>query len=1460
VGDEIPSGERIRALSFNGGGFDTVMQLGVAHALLVSNGQPPDYVVGISAGAINAAALAEVLQSGEGLPEEQRRAAQVRRLREFINSYVEVPQEIVNSTLPDTFEINAQKALHPIELPVHFQEERKSRDDANRSRAGLIHLLNHLLQIRLTVAAATRIVRRLLAVAESGEKRRPKRVRDTRLWNYAGLWLAAGLHSRALSRVFFSMLWATAIGPRRTNERRTAGEIILAAHLLRSVLQVARNAAIWLLFLAIWATPLAVVLSPEPPWMKDPATIVLPRIPEAPAEAVAPRATDLVKWTAIPFGRVIPDLVKETVHDLFTLARTAWDFVVQGAVSVYHEYWGEFLLLAVFWLAALLLEMTLDWRSRYVLLAYLLVRFSDARLPLVVGAALIVLLVMKLWPKGADPTTRYLEYYQNGDGLLSSDVLKQELIKRFNRDYYGRPALNQMIDTALGRGRSVNLGNDRHRKTIGDYAKHDPPIHVAPVAADLSRGVLQVLPANTAVVDGLLAATAVAPLFPAHNPTAEPPEPPQGTWARILSTFHFLHGDTKKDPVWYIDGLNVSNEPIQPLLDHMRDDFDALRKRDATQISDPDKKRLLKMRQAKTVDIYSISDLPIDHAELEGHGDYSTLVEVGLRGMELREFRDATMERRLTRLYTKALPVGEGAFLPLPFRTMIHANVFPVELDRPARVNRRIARGANTDEIRRVLHEAVADGCRAALDAMIPATILERKTFEEWLQTQLNETELKDLGTVVEAQSHLLRALRTAQAIEGGDKIELRGLPPQRLGIIPLSKDAFEELVNILAPRCVEVILNNVKRMLPGAEMEYGPGVPEVCRNCRLYRPGDEADTLVPTEEERATAQAQRPPFDDRGRLRAHADRAEGWPQWPSPEVQTVRGPAVAAPVWTKTDRTPDWSGFPDFVDRPTISFLFGGGVFRGVFHMGVMNALDEVRLEPDIVAGSSVGSIIAAMVASVFKTTDDVTRKKRIRELAATFLSIDRFVLTDRLSDFVRRLTLRAAEAQFSPRDLDLLLRRYDLDLPSAFNQRMRKALAGLERLLYLSPFELHAIIRAARLRKPAAVVSEVVGDIQELLERGGVGLEILGSEPLSLLIKLHVEDSLRELTGEEGEARFDSFLLGDKPIYFMATTTNLIRGSLEILNSPYRELRNVSLAYGLLASSAFPAVFRPRQSWEIFLGTSSENQKYVDGGVIDNLPLDAVARVLDNASRPDDYHRALVTPRPPAPHLLFTASLEVDRDILPMQITDVKNASRNFMKVSRRAKTFQHNRKIDAYRAVQDRLNEIFEYYAKRKPTDPRNRWTPLKLAVVTVKPKWLCGTFGFHPMLGFRRRKQAQSIAHGCASTLAYLDEATSGVHAARRAAWKMQRVDIDPGSVVKTEIPGTSTRRMDLEPQTNKKEGDCWFRTAGHVCPFSRQWRLAQTGRTADERIRPEELKELHRIYVECGRIETHQPES
>lgn len=48
---------------------------------------------------------------------------------------------------------------------------------------------------------------------------------------------------------------------------------------------------------------------------------------------------------------------------------------------------------------------------------------------------------------------------------------------------------------------------------------------------------------------------------------------------------------------------------------------------------------------------------------------------------------------------------------------------------------------------------------------------------------------------------------------------------------------------------------------------------------------------------------------------------------------------------------------------------LFGGGAIRGVAYIGTIRALEELGIEYDIVGGSSVGSIIAALVASGYKS-----------------------------------------------------------------------------------------------------------------------------------------------------------------------------------------------------------------------------------------------------------------------------------------------------------------------------------------------------------------------------------------------------------------------------------------------------------------------------------------------------------
>ena len=50
---------------------------------------------------------------------------------------------------------------------------------------------------------------------------------------------------------------------------------------------------------------------------------------------------------------------------------------------------------------------------------------------------------------------------------------------------------------------------------------------------------------------------------------------------------------------------------------------------------------------------------------------------------------------------------------------------------------------------------------------------------------------------------------------------------------------------------------------------------------------------------------------------------------------------------------------------RPRIGLALGGGAARGFAHIGVIQALEESGLAPDLVAGTSAGSLVAALYAS---------------------------------------------------------------------------------------------------------------------------------------------------------------------------------------------------------------------------------------------------------------------------------------------------------------------------------------------------------------------------------------------------------------------------------------------------------------------------------------------------------------
>ena len=270
-----PSLPRRRALAFPGGGFDTAMQLGVAHAILVARGVPPDYVVGISAGALNATALAEILQANPSeLSQAERRlksddellAYRVDKLRTFLDAWIETPGELLRAIAPDGLEIIAKDPLDPIELPIHFRGERKGRDAANRSRAGLIGLIDRIFHIDIPVATATRLIRRFLGIAEAMELGIGAKS-IAMLRNVIGILWTFVTDFASIAPLLGSMAWSALAGPNREILREfqhaivgrtTAGRVIArfrAARLLLHGLKLLMQALIAVFLLPF--TPLA---------------------------------------------------------------------------------------------------------------------------------------------------------------------------------------------------------------------------------------------------------------------------------------------------------------------------------------------------------------------------------------------------------------------------------------------------------------------------------------------------------------------------------------------------------------------------------------------------------------------------------------------------------------------------------------------------------------------------------------------------------------------------------------------------------------------------------------------------------------------------------------------------------------------------------------------------------------------------------------------------------------------------------------------------------------------------------------------------------------------------------------------------------------------------------------------------------------------------------------------------
>jgi NTE family protein len=88
------------------------------------------------------------------------------------------------------------------------------------------------------------------------------------------------------------------------------------------------------------------------------------------------------------------------------------------------------------------------------------------------------------------------------------------------------------------------------------------------------------------------------------------------------------------------------------------------------------------------------------------------------------------------------------------------------------------------------------------------------------------------------------------------------------------------------------------------------------------------------------------------------------WPHFPGLLlVMLLAGCANVVQVQPAPDQLPE----PNVAEvvHPRVGLVLGGGAARGFAHIGVIQALEEAGFRPDLVVGTSAGSVVAALFAS---------------------------------------------------------------------------------------------------------------------------------------------------------------------------------------------------------------------------------------------------------------------------------------------------------------------------------------------------------------------------------------------------------------------------------------------------------------------------------------------------------------
>jgi len=169
-----------------------------------------------------------------------------------LDAYQRAPGDISDALLPDPFQVEAQRPLEPLQLPIHHERERAGRLEALMSRAGMINLYNELLDLRTSIGTLARGVRVLLGFMAAGEIRRRAARIAAILGQILQGWLLLGVNLFRLAPLVPTFVAALLHLAPRAEHGASAGEIIFRWQVVLPLQKVARHALSLLLLIVLW--------------------------------------------------------------------------------------------------------------------------------------------------------------------------------------------------------------------------------------------------------------------------------------------------------------------------------------------------------------------------------------------------------------------------------------------------------------------------------------------------------------------------------------------------------------------------------------------------------------------------------------------------------------------------------------------------------------------------------------------------------------------------------------------------------------------------------------------------------------------------------------------------------------------------------------------------------------------------------------------------------------------------------------------------------------------------------------------------------------------------------------------------------------------------------------------------------------------------------------------------------